>query len=120
MTVDQMLAHCNVSYEMVYDGTHPKAGPLKRFLLKTFVKPTVVGPAPYRRSVPTAPQFRIAGPKDFGRERQRLLDYLERVQREGAAAFEGRESLSFGAMTSSEWNVSFYKHLDHHLTQFGV
>ena len=38
----------------------------------------------------------------------------------GSAHFEGKESPSFGALTADEWNVLFAKHLDHHLTQFGV
>jgi hypothetical protein len=38
----------------------------------------------------------------------------------GADAFEGKESNSFGKLTASEWNIMMYKHLDHHLTQFGV
>ena len=34
--------------------------------------------------------------------------------------FEGKESNSFGPLTKGEWNNMFYKHLDHHLSQFGV
>ena len=120
MTVDQMLAHCNVSYEMVYDGIHAKPNALTRLLLKMFVKGAVVGPKPYARNSPTAAAFRIVGAKEFARERERLIAYINRVQREGEDAFEGRESHSFGSLSSTEWNVLFYKHLNHHLTQFGV
>jgi hypothetical protein len=120
MTVSQMLAHCNVTYEMVYENTHPKPGAVKRLLLNLFVKRAVVGPKPYPRNTPTAPQFRITVAKDFDQEKQRLLAYLQRVANEGESAFEGRESLSFGPLTAAEWNVMFYKHLDHHLVQFGV
>lgn len=37
MNVGQMLAHCSVAYEMVYEDIHPRPNPLLRFLLKTFV-----------------------------------------------------------------------------------
>lgn len=120
MSVDQMLAHCNVSYEMLYDPSLPKPGAFKRLLLNAFVKQGVVGPKPYRRNLPTAPQFRMVGQKDFAVEKQRLIDYLQRVLQEGAHAFDGRESHSFGPLSVAEWNTMFYKHLDHHLTQFGV
>lgn len=120
MSVDQMLAHLNVSYEMVYENKHPKPNPLMRLVLKAFVKKAVVGPKPYSRNTPTAPAFRMTGSKDFAREKQRLIDFIQRVQRDGAKAFDGRESLSFGPLTTAEWNVLFFKHLDHHLTQFGV
>ena len=120
MSVDQMLAHCNVSYDMAYTDRYPPAGAVKRFLLRTFVKGGVVGPAPYRRNLPTAPQFKMSGRKDFDAERQRLIEYVHRVQQDGRPAFEGRESPSFGPLSAQEWDVLFYKHLDHHLTQFGV
>ena len=43
MSVDQMLAHCNVSYEMVYEPEkHKKPGSIAKFILKTFVKSSVV------------------------------------------------------------------------------
>ena len=34
MSVDQMLAHCNVAYEMAFTNTHPNANPLMRPLQK--------------------------------------------------------------------------------------
>jgi len=120
MTVDQMFAHCNVGYDMVYTTNYPKAGAIKRWLLNAFVKQNVVGPKPYLRNAPTAPAFKISARKDFEAERQKLLAYLERVRSDGASVFDGRESVSFGPLTSAEWNTLFYKHLDHHLTQFGV
>jgi len=120
MSVDQMLAHVNVAYEMVYDHKHPKPSWLMRFALKTFVKEKVVGPTPFPKNSPTAPVFRMTGAKEFALEQQRLIAFIDRVQRDGARTFDGKESSSFGPLTATEWNVLFYKHLDHHLTQFGV
>ncbi len=120
MSVDQMLAHVNVAYEMVYEPTHAKPSWLMRFVLRRFVKDKVVGPAPYPKNSPTAPAFRMTGTKDFALEQQRLLAFVDRVQRDGSRTFEGKESPSFGPLTATEWSVLFYKHLDHHLTQFGV
>ncbi|MFY7923734.1 MAG: DUF1569 domain-containing protein [Gemmatimonas sp.] len=120
MVVSEMLAHVNVAYEMVYEQKHPRPNPIMRFVLKRFVKAGVVGPAPYPRNALTAPAFRIREARDFIVERDRLIAYLHRVQREGRSQFEGRESLSFGPLTATEWNGLFSKHLDHHLQQFGV
>lgn len=120
MGVAAMFAHLNVAYEMLYDDTHPRPNALMRFLLRTFLKNKVVGPQPYARNSPTAPQFRIADTRDFATERDRLIAYLRRMQGEGRARFEGRESASFGPLTAGEWNVMFSKHLDHHLRQFGA
>jgi hypothetical protein len=120
MNVSQMLAHANVSYEMAYTDKHPKPNAFLRFILKAFVKNVVVGPKPYKRNTPTAKAFIIGDGRDFETEKVRLLNYLDHTLQLGKEHFEGRESLSFGQLTADEWNVMFYKHLDHHLQQFGV
>jgi len=120
MTVSQMLAHCSVSYEMVYEDKHPKPNAFAKLFIKAFVKNAVVGPKPYKRNTPTAPAFKMTGDKDFDAEKKRLVHYLHKTQQLGEAYFDGRESLSFGKLTISEWNILFYKHLDHHLQQFGA
>jgi hypothetical protein len=120
MSVDQMLAHCNVAYEMAFTDKHPKANPVMRFLLKNFVKKGVVNEVPYKKNLPTAPAFRIKNAKNFGEEKARLIDFLNQTKALGTAHFEGKDSLSFGPMTATDWNNQFYKHLDHHLGQFGA
>ena len=120
MSVDQMLAHCCVAYEMAFTNKHPKANPVMRFLLKTFVKAGVVNEVPFKKNLPTSPAFRIKNEKNFEEEKTRLIAFLEQTLAAGEAAFEGKESPSFGPMTAKEWNNLLYKHLDHHLTQFGV
>ena len=42
MNASKMLAHCNVSFEMVYENIHQKPNFFVKFLLKTFVKNSVV------------------------------------------------------------------------------
>ncbi len=120
MSVGKMLAHCSVTYELIYDNKHPKANGAKRFLLKLFIKNTVVNEKPYKKSSPTAPEFIIKDDKNFDHEKKRLIDYITKTQQLGENYFEGKESNSFGKLTKTEWNNMFYKHLDHHLTQFGV
>lgn len=120
MTVSQMLAHCSVTYEMIYENIHPKPKGFQKFILRAFVKPIVTNEKPYKQNNPTAPSFIIKDDKDFQKEQNRLVDYIQRTQQLGAAHFEQKESNSFGKLSSSQWNNMFYKHLNHHLTQFGV
>lgn len=120
MSVDQMLAHCCVAYEMAHTNKHPKPNAFMRLLLKSFVKKGVVNEVPYPRNSRTAPAFIISDRKNFEEEKDRLIKYLQQTYDLGSEHFEGKESLSFGPMSSIEWNNLFYKHLDHHLTQFGV
>jgi len=42
MNVAQMLAHCNVTYELVYTDKHPKPQGFKKFMIKLFAKNVVV------------------------------------------------------------------------------
>jgi len=120
MNPGQMLAHCNVTYEMVYENMHTKPNAFLKFILKKLVKNKVVSDKPYPNNGQTAPQFIIKGEKNFAKEKQRLITYIERTQNLGEQYFDGKESHSFGDLSLKEWNNMFYKHLNHHLTQFGV
>lgn len=120
MAVAQMLAHCNVTYEMAYENIHPKPNFLVRMMLKAFVKNVVVSEMPYKKSSQTAPAFIIKDDKNFEAEKARLIAYINRTVELGENAFDQKESLSFGPLSKTEWNNMFYKHLNHHLTQFGV
>jgi hypothetical protein len=120
MNVEQMLAHCCVSYEYVYDDKYRKPSGLTRLLLKLFVKNAVVSEKPYKKNTPTGPDFLIKDSRNFENEKKRLIDYITRTQQLGASHFDGKESHSFGPLTVEEWNNMFYKHVDHHLSQFGV
>ena len=120
MSVAQMLAHCNVTYEMIYDNIHKKPNAFLKFILKMMIKNKVVSETMYERNSRTAPQFIIKETKDFTLEKQRLVDYINKTQQLGEAHFDNKESHSFGTLNKTEWNNMLYKHLNHHLTQFGV
>ncbi len=120
MNAAQMLAHCNVTYEMVYEDKHPAPNFLMKLILQLFIKKSVVNEVPYKHNSQTAPQFKIADPRDFETEKKRLANYISTTQHLGERHFEGLESNSFGKLNPTEWNNMFYKHLHHHLTQFGV
>ena len=120
MSVDQMLAHCNVAYDMCYDESLPKAKGIKLWMLKLLVKNQVCGEKPYPKNGRTAPEFIITGKRDFEAEKAKLIDYMQKTQQHGETTFEGKQSVSLGKLTAKEWNTTFSKHLDHHLRQFGV
>jgi len=120
MSVSQMLAHCCVTYETVYENKHPKPNFFMGLVLRLFVKNTVVSEKPYPHNSPTAPYFIVSDTKEFEAEKKRLIDYIRRSQELGESYFDGKASHSFGKLTKIEWNNLFYKHLDHHLSQFGV
>ena len=124
MNVAQMLAHASKPFETIYDPEyarqHPRPNAVMRLVLRMIVKPYVVGETPYRKNGRTVREFVVSDARDFETERQRLKAFIARASGEGAAAFEGRESHSFGKLKAKEWSTMFYKHTDHPLTQFGV
>jgi hypothetical protein len=120
MDVAQMLAHCNVTYEFLYEDKHSKPTPIAKFFLKLFVKNIVCGDKPYKKQSQTAPAFLIKEKKIFDNEKTKLIENILKTQKLGESYFDNRESHSFGKLTVKEWNNMFYKHLDHHLSQFGV
>jgi hypothetical protein len=61
----------------------------------------------------------IPNERDFEKEKKLLIEYLKKTQNLGENYFNGRKSHSFGKLTKG-WNNMFYKHIDHHLNQFGV
>ena len=120
MSVAQMLAHCNITYEMTYEDIHPKPNALIKFILKMIVKNSVTSEVPYKQNLSTASQFIIKETKNFEFEKKRLIDFIIITQQLGENHFDGKESHSFGVLNKTEWNNMFYKHLNHHLNQFGV
>ena len=120
MNVAQMLAHLNVTYDLAYDRVQSPANFFVKLMLKLLVKPLVTNDKPYKKNSHTAPVFIITNERDFEKEKSTFIDNVKKTEANGVAFFEGKISSSFGPMTAKEWSTQFYKHIDHHFTQFGV
>lgn len=121
MDAGQMLAHCNVAYEYVFEPGKYKSPPaILKLIMKWLVKPKIVNEVPYKQGLPTGSDFKIKDLKNFGAEKERLISFIEKTQKAGLGYFEGKESHGFGKLTGYQWNNMFYKHLDHHFRQFGA
>lgn len=120
MNVAQMLAHCNVTYEMIYESKHPAPKGFLKLMLKLFVKGVVTNEKAYPKNSRTAPAFLIVDERVFETEKNRLIEHIKKTQQLGEKYFDNKESLSFGKLSTLEWNNMFYKHLNHHLSQFGA
>ncbi len=120
MNAGQMLAQCKRGLRNGYDGKFPKPGFFLKFMLKTFVEKSGLQRRALQKEQPHCPCIPDHRRTDFEKEKTRLVDYINKTQRLGSQAFSNKESLSFGRLSVPEWNNMFYKHLDHHLTQFGV
>jgi hypothetical protein len=121
MTVGQMMAHCSVSLQWAVGEVVPDRLPLPARVMGRLVKPLVLrNDDLMRKNSPTANSLVVADERDFAEERDRLLELIDRFVTGGAAACTRNRHSFFGEMTPEEWAVLTYKHLDHHLRQFGV
>ena len=121
MSAAQMLAHCSVSMQWAVGEVVPDKGPLPARVLGRLIKPLALrNDEPMRKNSPTAKSLLVTGERDLGTERERLSGLIERFAAGGAAGCTRNPHSFFGKMTPEEWAILMYKHLDHHLRQFGV
>ena len=121
MTAAQMLAHCSVSMQWAVGEVVPESGTASARLLGRLVKPMVFrNDDPLRKNSPTAKSLIVADVRDLTEERSRLSGLIERFAAGGTAACTKNPHPFFGALTPEQWAILMYKHLDHHLRQFGV
>ena len=120
MTPPQAVAHCAAGMELALGDRRPPQLLLGR-IIGAIVKPLALGnDAPMRRNSPTIPDLVIAEERDLDAERDRLTSLIDRFVAAGPAGCTTHPHSFFGRMTPREWAILMYKHLDHHLRQFGA
>jgi hypothetical protein len=120
MNAPQAVAHCSGGLELALGDKTPPRVFVGR-LLGWIVKPLALGnDDPMRRNSPTAKDLVVQDERDLGRERERLLGLIDRFVAAGPAGCTTHPHSFFGRLTPDQWAILMYKHLDHHLRQFGV
>jgi hypothetical protein len=121
MTAAQMLAHCSVGMQWAVGEVVPEKGPLPVRLMGRLVKPMVFrNEDPLRKNSPTARSLIVADDRDLASERDRLSRLIDKFASGGEAGCTRNPHSFFGKLTPREWATLMYKHLDHHLRQFGA
>ena len=119
MNPAQMMAHCAAALE-TGTGDTPRKQALIGKVFAPFVRSSLLGDKPFSKNSPTDPTFIVKDERDFAKEKQRLVSVLGRFA-EGGPAEAARHVHSFlGKLKGEEWGVMMWKHLDHHLRQFGL
>ena len=121
MTPAQALAHCSASLEWALgEKIPPRAGPVTR-IMGRLIKPMVLkDDKPFRRNSPTSPDLIVHNEPNLEAERARLSTLIDRFAAAGPAGCTVHAHSFFGQLNPAEWAILMYKHLDHHLRQFGV
>lgn len=119
MDVAQMMAHCSSALDMAIGSTTIPRVLIGR-ILGPLVKSIYTNEKPFARSNPTAKELVIADARDFVREQEQLRRKVLEFHQGGEAKCTRHPHPFFGRLTPWEWSRGMYKHLDHHLRQFGA
>jgi hypothetical protein len=116
MDVAQMLAHVQMPLG-VGIGAHTIPRSFIGRVLGGFIKPILYNDKPFKQNLPTDRTFIMKDPKDFEKERQKLLEMVNKFKEENIV---DTPHPLFGKLTKEQWSKGTWKHLDHHLRHFGV
>ena len=118
MSVTGMLQHLRLSARMAV-GELTVASANKRVFQVFPLKHLILYVFPFPKGAPTAPELYPGAAASFDEERAVVLALLERI---GAGPQDGAGPAHplFGPLSWREWGAATYKHVDHHLKQFGA
>ncbi len=116
MNVAQMLVHCQLPVLASY-GKHKVEGSFILRLIGPLFKSVLFNNTPYKKGLPTDKSYVVTDEKEFEKEKSRLLELLTQFSEN---SLTDTAHPVFGKLTKEQWSLATWKHLDHHLRQFGV
>ena len=121
MSVNQMMEHVDLHLKMTNGEirvTRSFAGKIFGLAVKKYF---LHGDNLLTKSLPTHEKLIPEGNPDFELMKKNLINSVHKFAILGGNNV-GKESQHyfFGKLTNSEWDVLMWKHLDHHLKQFGA
>jgi hypothetical protein len=120
MNVEQMLVHCRKTVELAMgDNTIEAKHPLIS-IIATLFKESLYDDKPFKKNLRTFRDFRIKTHDTFEVEHKKLKRILYRMHNSEKFFFPYTAHPVYGRLEPYMWGQYIYKHLDHHLTQFGI
>ena len=119
MNVGQMLCHCQQPLRVAYGEMKEKQTVIGR-LFGGIAKKQLLGDKPMKRNLPTARSFVVTDAREFNHEKMQLTELVRKFHSVGPSVLTKEAHPFFGKLTIEEWDKLSWKHLDHHLQQFGV
>lgn len=120
MNVTQMFGHCQEAISLAFGNRQLKQNfigiffaPIARFLM-------VNSKIPFQKNLPTDRSFIINDTREFEKERKTLIATVQKFLEIGNSELSNKKHPFFGKLKKAEWDKLTWKHLDHHLRQFGA
>jgi hypothetical protein len=120
MDAAQAMAHCSQAMEWAVGDARPPRMFVGRLIGGLIKSKVLAETEPMRRNSPTAKTLVVADRRDLATEQKRLCGLIDRFCTAGPVGCTTHPHSFFGPLTPDEWAALMYKHLDHHLRQFGV
>lgn len=118
MTVDQMASHC-ISVIDVALGTQTLKISWPMRMMGRMMKKSWLDSPEFKKNSPTAKEFIRTEQLDFEPTKTELIQKVEKLS-EGFQVIKLEVHPFWGKLNQADWNNLNWKHLDHHLKQFGV
>ncbi len=119
MNVAQMLNHCQQPLAVALGKKDlKKPNLLMKWLFKSF-KPALYNDKPWKHSMATAKEYVVESNCNFQEEKKNLKSMIAAFYKQRTKSVWDPHP-SFGDFTSEQWGMMQFKHLDHHLRQFGA
>ena len=116
-TAPRMLSHLISAVRMALGEEPCKDRP--SFLSNRLVRYLVIHVLPFPRGAPTAREMLARAPESWAADVAAVKGLIERAAANGPGGTWARHP-AFGDLSGHDWGVLIYKHVQHHLTQFGA
>ena len=119
MDVAQMMAHCSAALDMASGRLNPPRILIGRILGPVF-KGVYTNEKPFSQNNPTDKKLVITDQRDFQQEQEQLRTKVRQFHDGGEPQCTKHPHPFFGSLSPQDWSRGMYKHLDHHVRQFGA
>ncbi|MEL6675383.1 MAG: DUF1569 domain-containing protein [Bacteroidota bacterium] len=120
MSLYQMLKHCTENDRMLLREKAYRRLFIGRLFGRMALKSTIKDEQPMKPNGATHPDLIFKGAGDVSEQKAQWLDLLDKYAQQTEADYQDFVHPFFGKMTKSEVGRFAYKHIDHHLRQFGA
>jgi len=117
MNAVQMLKHTKAATDVAFGSVDLKINFFMK-LLGRILKNKVFN-SDFKRNSPTAPEFIFTEDYDFEASKEELISNIKTFAN-GPSVIKVIDHPFWGKMTNDDWDKLMWRHLDHHLRQFGV
>ncbi|HET7116183.1 MAG TPA: DUF1569 domain-containing protein [Hanamia sp.] len=120
MNVTKMLAHLDLSFQANFGEIVLKRDILLSTIFKPVARRILLGKKPFWKNMPTDKKLLPQEPVDFFEEQQKVIEMIKKYVTHGPEIISKNPHNILGKITAEQSAFISYKHVDHHLRQFGV